>query len=627
MPVLNKTTSSSSSTPSTRGLSVNPRLMGLVAASMLSGLAGACTGILPFSQCNQDADCADDGVCQDNICVAGETGDENASSETGDGDGDGDSSGDGDGDSAGDGDGDSSGDGDGDGDSSGDGDGDGDGACTSTSECQAAMGADFVCGTAGTCVNLLSTECQRVRWPGNADPGDLDAAALDSVVWVASLMPTSPPFDVLVQPLENSVQLAADDWNNTVELQGDRTIGMIFCDVTGGSAVAEIAAAHVIDEIGIPAMIGPIFSQTTIDVAENVAIPADVFVISPTGTSKEITTLDDNDLVWRTIPSDIYQANAMADRTAEWMPAPANVLVLYKDDAYGNGLLTDMFSKLDSQFGSSNFVSIKYPDPASFTNPDDLQAAYGQVIANALGAFGGPLPESVILLGTSETKDLVQGYVGGLATVPTLTVPRFFVSHGGVPSMELIVDTIESLNPGLAAYKTPLINAVEGNAPVIQDPDNFAAYNIRYRIAFNNQDAITASSLSYDASLVTFFAMSTIAAEDPITGPSIAAAMGDLQDAGGTAVSFSGTGLDFIETGRNALATGGTVDLQGTSGALTFDLMTGEVRVDHIGWDLFDQGLLTGGSANEDAFLVPTRIYSLNPDPAADGTWSDLPTP
>ena len=61
------------------------------------------------------------------------------------------------------------------------------------------------------------------------------------------------------------------------------------------------------------------------------------------------------------------------------------------------------------------------------------------------------------------------------------------------------------------------------------------------------------------------------------------------------------------------------MDLQGVSGELDFDLSTGEVRTNIVGWDLAPK------SGTEDiAALSQGRVYILNPIPAVDGTWVPL---
>lgn len=93
-------------------------------------------------------------------------------------------------------------------------------------------------------------------------------------------------------------------------------------------------------------------------------------------------------------------------------------------------------------------------------------------------------------------------------------------------------------------------------------------------------------------------------------------------DPDGTAVSFSGATLSFITEARNAMAIdGGSVDLQGVSGELTWD-DAGDIRTGLFGWILTD---LDKAPETVDPRLVPNRTYALDPAPSDEGTWVDLP--
>ncbi len=358
------------------------------------------------------------------------------------------------------------------------------------------------------------------------------------------------------------------------------------------------AAKHLIEEVGAPAIIGPTFSEEVLEVAQAVAIPGGALLMSPTGSNKMITDLDDKGLVWRTIPSDVYQAAALRDRIlVDLDPTPENVYILNKDDAYGNGLADAMPN------------DARYDDPTSFASEEELLSAYGGAIA---GAFQES-PDTIVLIGTSEVADLIGAYVKTWGELtPGEPLPRFILSHGAVAVMEDAVNQIMN-----ATVRETLIPIVEGTAPVIQDPENFGFYNIRDKIRFDEQDAITSSSLSYDSTMVVMFAMAT-AGEGPITGADISTGIARLVDKGGAAVSF-GSDLGFIKTTVDPLAAGGNVDLRGVSGELDFDLDTGEVRTNIVGWDLVKK------LGTEDvASLSPARVYLLEAPPSANGTWMPL---
>jgi hypothetical protein len=250
-----------------------------------------------------------------------------------------------------------------------------------------------------------------------------------------------------------------------------------------------------------------------------------------------------------------------------------------------------------------------------FATQEEMLAAYGATLAGVAG--DGPFSH-VLFIGTSEIQVLLYSYLGVLWDGMPQNMPLFTVTHGAVPEMERFINEIgpgtgtEALEPA-----KPLIEAnLQGTSPVVLNPVNFDAFSIRYRIRFNDEEPLTSSALSYDATLATLFAACTVPADEEITGAAIAAAMPRLVD-GDTFVSFSGSNLSFISTARNALVVdGGTVDLQGVSGELQWNLTTGDVRADVWGWEIFD---MTMDGSNPVA--APPRIYCLDPEPATDGSW------
>ena len=475
--------------------------------------------------------------------------------------------------------------------------------CTSNTQCGDLFGSSFICGVAARCVNTTTAECEPVVWPEGVDR--------DKVVFLGSIMPLGAAFLDIVQPLENAIDLAIQDFNNTTELPGGRSIAWIACNSEGLPDKAVAAAEHLSNAVGTPAVIGPAFSENVIKVADEVTVPAGVFTITPSATSKTITTLNDDNLVWRPIPSDVYQANALTDFVLNVQdPAPDTVVFLAKDDAYGEGLLLDASSRIEE--GVAAFSAIVYPNPATLSS-DELTQSLGAVIGQAFALS----PDTVVIAGTSEAEPIILGYLLAWADLPADSrpeLPVFVVTHGAVPVLE---STIESVpDPTLQAL---MYTKLEGVAPIIHDVENFEVYNTRYKITFGNKDAITSSSLSYDSAMVAILAMATIPAGETITGARIAEGMARLVDANAAEISFGddAVNLSFIKDARNTLEQGGSVNLKGVSGELDFQLDTGEVRVDLINWHLVERN----PGDYTDALLDPQRVYLLNPAPAEDGQW------
>ncbi len=473
--------------------------------------------------------------------------------------------------------------------------------CVANSEC----GADQRCSSLGECVELLSPECPDVIWPRDRD----------HVVFVGSVLPTGAPFSDVTQPHENSVQLALEDFSSVTTLQGDRGVAWVRCDDTPGLEATSNATQHLVEAVEAVAIIGPFSSEAVASAAEH-TVPAGTFVITPTASAMNTAELDDNDLVWRTIPGDIYQSRALVDRFRDLDQAGGvdNLLILAKEDAYGGGILAEILDDLEADLPA--VTAATYENPTHFQSQEEMLTSYGVVLAGISG--DGPFTH-VLIVGDSEAQVLLYMYLGNLWDGIPGNIPLFTVTHGAVPELERIINDIGPGNgtEALVPAKSLIEANLQGTSPVALNPVHFSAFGIRYRIRFNDEEPTIAAALSYDATLAALFAMCTIPGDEPVSGAAIAAGMPRLVDSGGTFVSFSGSDLSFITDARNALVVdGGSVDLQGVSGELHWELETGDVRADVWGWDITD---MSGDGS--DPIAAPSRVYCLAPEPATDGTW------
>ena len=111
------------------------------------------------------------------------------------------------------------------------------------------------------------------------------------------------PLESLTPPIYAGAKLAVDQINaqgGSIELlKGDSTCA----DATAASNVAD----RMVNSEKVIGIVGPMCSGATIAAANNAAIPGGVPLISPSATSPALTDLNDNDLVYRTAPSDAYQ--------------------------------------------------------------------------------------------------------------------------------------------------------------------------------------------------------------------------------------------------------------------------------------------------------------------------------
>lgn len=469
-------------------------------------------------------------------------------------------------------------------------------ACAAAADCVDALGDEHICVAGGRCAALTSTDCETVVVPSGEDP--------DDVVWVGVMTATKPPVDTLGAPLQNAVLLAASDFNSVATVGGDK-VGLILCDTEGSTSAAQSAADHLI-EAGVEAIVGPTSSEEVTAVLTRTTA-AGVFLISPSATHKELTALADEGLIWRTIDSDVHQSAALVDLISLFDPDPAKVVLFIKNDQYGNGILAEVTDPLLVRLPSGGLVTLKYSDPANFANNDELLTEYGARIATAISA----VPDTIVVAGTSEARELILFYLDTWSRQePLPPLPRFVVTHGGVSQMEGIVNVVAE------SFRPALMRNISGVGPSISDIENFPAYQIRYGIRFEHEPPME-SAPAYDATMVAMLAMAA-AGQSP-SGKEIAEEIARLVDPAGTPISFGGAGVKFISDAVQVLESGGSLDLQGVSGTLDFNLDTGDVRTDVINWGL-------DPAAGDGVVPVLTRRqqYVLDPPPAAGGEWQPI---
>jgi len=119
-------------------------------------------------------------------------------------------------------------------------------------------------------------------------------------------------------------------------------------------------------------------------------IPAGVLLISPAATSPEITSLKDNDLVFRTIPSDEYQGQALARTLLD--RGTKKVAVSYINNDYGKGIAEAFKKEFEAKGG----------EIAGYEAHEENKSSYRADLAGL--AQGGA--DTLVLLDYGDTSGL-----------------------------------------------------------------------------------------------------------------------------------------------------------------------------------------------------------------------------
>ena len=150
------------------------------------------------------------------------------------------------------------------------------------------------------------------------------------------------PIESLTPTMAGSAEMAFKEASDSGKLLNGSTIEVVRADSTCiDAAAATSAAERLITSDRVAGIMGADCSGVTTAIANNVAIPNGVTMVSPSATSPALTDIDDNGYFFRTAPSDARGGEILAQVVIE--RGVSKVAVTYTNNDYGKGL-ADSFS-------------------------------------------------------------------------------------------------------------------------------------------------------------------------------------------------------------------------------------------------------------------------------------------
>ena len=240
------------------------------------------------------------------------------------------------------------------------------------------------------------------------------AAHAEDTVKVGIVFGFTGPIESLTPDMAASAELAFKEASDTGLLLDGITIEPIRADSSCvDAAVATSAAERLITADGVAAIIGADCSGVTTAVANNVAVPKGVLLISPSATSPALTDIKDNGLFFRTAPSDARQGQVLAEIVKE--RGIDTIAVTYTNNDYGKGL-SDSFSSAFEALGGVVVMTASHEDgKADYSAEVGALSAAG---AEHLAVFGyvdqggKGIIEASIDAGAFDTFILADGMIG-----------------------------------------------------------------------------------------------------------------------------------------------------------------------------------------------------------------------
>ena len=265
------------------------------------------------------------------------------------------------------------------------------------------------------------------------------ASAAQADMKVGVLMGFTGPIESLTPNIAAGAELAMKEATDSGAFLGGKKVVPVRGDSTCVDAgAAQAAAERLITSDGVAAIMGADCSGVTIAVANNVAVPNGVVMVSPSATSPAITTLKDKGYLFRTAPSDARQGEVLAQVAKA--RGIKTIAVTYTNNDYGKGL-SNTFSNAFKAVGGKIALAASHEDGKA-----DYSAEVGALAASGaehLAVFGyvdkggkgiiqasldaGAFDKFVLadgMVGESLIKAIGKALNGSVATAPGSDSPN-----------------------------------------------------------------------------------------------------------------------------------------------------------------------------------------------------------
>lgn len=337
------------------------------------------------------------------------------------------------------------------------------------------------------------------------------------------------PIESLMPPITEAARLAVGQVNVQGGLgpSGAKVEMVVGDDGCIDAARASAAADRQVNSDKVAGIVGAMCSGATIAAANSAAIPAGVVMVSPASTSPAVTDLKDNDLVFRTAPSDAYQGEVLA-RVVRRNNIDS-VAVTYVNNDYGTGF-AKAFEAAFTAAGGKVTLSQAHEDGKADYRPE----------IGALASSGG---DALVVL----------AYVDG--------------SGGRIISQARETGDFSTFVGGDGMVGGNLTNVAGGDERLILTRPGGTAAGGAERFAeaakgANLDPAATYTATSYDAAFALLLALEKTGGQRA----GLSAALREVSSAPGERI-LPGE----WEKAKKLIAAGTDIDYEGASGSLEFD--------------------------------------------------------
>lgn len=353
----------------------------------------------------------------------------------------------------------------------------------------------------------------------------------EGILRVGALFPFTGVLADFGPSWQNAAELAAEHVNEAGGVVG-QDIEIVPGDTATTPEVGVQEALRLIDEEGISAIVGAGSSWVTAAVAENATIPNGMLQISPASTSPTLTTLEDDDLLFRTALSDAAEGIILAELAQELGYETASTL--YINNPYGRGV-SETFAARFEELGGEVLATVPHEADQATYLPELEEATVDD--PDVLAAISYP-HQAIVYLNEAITYGLIGEFL--------------FV--GGTKYQDMI-----------DAVGAEHLNGMYGTAGAEVDSPAGDAFDAAYEDEYGEPPWLPFMRQAYDAVVLIALAAEVAGSVEP---EEIRDALRWVANPPGEVV---GLGADGIEHALDLVRAGEDVSYEGASGAVDFD--------------------------------------------------------
>lgn len=374
----------------------------------------------------------------------------------------------------------------------------------------------------------------------------LAAPALAEGLKLGALIPLTGGLATYGESSLNGMRLAVDQANAAGGVL-DGEVELVVGDTQTRSQPAVDAANRLVGVEGVSGLLGALSSGNTVPVATSVAAVEGIPQISNASTAPTITDLDDNDFLFRTVPSDAQQGVVLGDLVgAEGIE---RIAVLYVNNDYGQGLAESFEASFTEAGGTVTASAAFEPNKASYRGELSSVAGDG---AEALLLIAYPDDGGLLIL----RQSLEEGFF------------ERFVFTDGMKATQVAADFGE------------FVEGAFGTAPKAAESAEAEAFASAYQEAYGELPPLPFIDSAYDAAMILMLAAEAAGSAE---GEAIRDAIRDVANAPGEEV-----GPGEFARAKELLAAGEDINYEGAAGSQEFD-ENGDVAGSYEHW------VITGG--------------------------------